>query len=90
MSKQKEEKRISLRMPYNEYMIISDKAKKSNMSINRYVINSALGHTDSYKLNASKIAQSLCELYLIANQIDNSSIRGAMYERISETWQFLK
>jgi len=79
-------KQITIRLSLEDYNTVLDKAKKYNVSINKYVTNSALGNPDSQRLNAFRIAQILCELNLDADTIECISTRDRIKERISEIY----
>lgn len=86
-----EERRITVRIPENCYVLLKQQSKDSGMSISEIMRTSAFGNqsTDAVALRA-RIASQLCNLAATCSaESDINELKNKLDEEVNQIWQLL-
>lgn len=81
---------LSVRLTEDERSMVKRKADLAGLSMNQYVIQTALNHPIEPLAQKSKIASSMCQFYKDIEQIDDVSLRTELQKWGAQMWLFLK
>lgn len=80
----------NIRLSEDEEKTITEKAKAANTSFSRYVIDASIGRESFSCRWRSEMLCNLCELYELAQDIENTQIRKQIMDWGQRQWQYLK
>ena len=79
-------KLISFRVSEKEYQLINQRANESNMSVSKYVLNSALADNGITLRQKQEVFKSLC---VINDAVQNQTNINIIPEESDRIWQLL-
>lgn len=79
-------KLISFRVSEKEYQLINQRANESNMSVSKYVLNSALADNGITLRQKQEVFKSLC---IINDAVQNQTNINIIPEESDRIWQLL-
>ena len=79
-------KLISFRVSEKEYQLINQRANESNMSVSKYVLNSALDDNGITLRQKQEVFKSLC---IINDAVQNQTNINIIPEESDRIWQLL-
>ena len=79
-------KLISFRVSEKEYQLINQRANESNMSVSKYVLNSALADNGITVRQKQEVFKSLC---IINDAVQNSTNINKIPGECEKVWQLL-
>lgn len=79
-------KLITFRVSEKEYQLINQRASESNLSVSKYLLNSALADNGITSQQKQEIFKSLC---IISDAVQNQTNISKIPEECANIWQLL-
>lgn len=77
---------ITFRVSEKEYQLINQRASESNLSVSKYLLNSAIADNGITLRQKQEIFKSLC---IISDAVQNQSNLNKIPEECASIWQLL-